>query len=242
MQPSLLFDSWIIATKEWREWSAVRARLGWGALAVLLAAWSFTAPHLFGTLEASPLIVAAPLAFLPLALAGVMSIDTFAGERERQTLETLLASRLPDRAIILGKVAAVTLAGLALLLLGLLPGLLQTAFVKITAFEGIDSMCLTSGLLVACSPCIPLTVIVGALLALYIPSARLALLITIAFVASLVLTATGLAIWWVAQPAYTVETIVPLLSVSGLIVLGVDGLLLFWLLFSVHRDRLLATG
>ena len=29
--------------------------------------------------------------------------DSFAGERERHTLETLLASRLPDRAILAGK-------------------------------------------------------------------------------------------------------------------------------------------
>jgi ABC-2 type transport system permease protein len=33
--------------------------------------------------------------------------DTFAGERERHTLETLLASRLPNHAILLGKLAAV---------------------------------------------------------------------------------------------------------------------------------------
>jgi ABC-2 type transport system permease protein len=32
--------------------------------------------------------------------------DSFAGERERHTLETLLVSPLPDRAILLGKVAA----------------------------------------------------------------------------------------------------------------------------------------
>ncbi len=35
--------------------------------------------------------------------------DSFAGERERHTLETLLASRMPDRAILLGKVG--TLVG-----------------------------------------------------------------------------------------------------------------------------------
>lgn len=33
--------------------------------------------------------------------------DTFAGERERHTLETLLATRLPDRAILFGKLAAI---------------------------------------------------------------------------------------------------------------------------------------
>lgn len=41
--------------------------------------------------------------FTPVLIIGVMITDSFAGERERHTLETLLASRLPDRAILLGK-------------------------------------------------------------------------------------------------------------------------------------------
>jgi ABC-2 type transport system permease protein len=45
------------------------------------------------------------LAFvMAIALVGLTIPDSFAGERERDTLETLLASRLPDRAILLGKV------------------------------------------------------------------------------------------------------------------------------------------
>jgi ABC-2 type transport system permease protein len=44
------------------------------------------------------------LAFItPTLLVGIMIPDSFAGERERQTLSTLLASRLPDRAILVGK-------------------------------------------------------------------------------------------------------------------------------------------
>jgi ABC-2 type transport system permease protein len=45
------------------------------------------------------------LAFVtPLILVGLSIPDAFAGERERHTLSTLLASRLPDRAILLGKI------------------------------------------------------------------------------------------------------------------------------------------
>ena len=40
---------------------------------------------------------------VPVLLVGTMVPDSFAGERERQTLGTLLASRLPDRAILFGK-------------------------------------------------------------------------------------------------------------------------------------------
>lgn len=41
----------------------------------------------------------------PLFLLASTIADSFAGERERQTLETLLASRLPDNAILFGKMA-----------------------------------------------------------------------------------------------------------------------------------------
>ncbi len=44
---------------------------------------------------------------IPLFLAGPYVADTFAGERERKTLETLLATRLPDASIYLGKILAV---------------------------------------------------------------------------------------------------------------------------------------
>lgn len=40
---------------------------------------------------------------VPMLLVAVTIPDSFAGERERNTLETLLASRLPDRAILFGK-------------------------------------------------------------------------------------------------------------------------------------------
>lgn len=44
--------------------------------------------------------------WMPLFLVTTITADSFAGERERHTLETLLATRLPDRAILIGKVAA----------------------------------------------------------------------------------------------------------------------------------------
>ena len=40
---------------------------------------------------------------IPIILVGITIPESFAGERERHTLGTLLASRLPDRAILLGK-------------------------------------------------------------------------------------------------------------------------------------------
>ena len=64
------------------------------------------------------------LAFVaPLILVGISIPDSFAGERERHTLPTLLASRLSDRAILFGKIITSVLFGwgvtLVLLLIGL---------------------------------------------------------------------------------------------------------------------------
>jgi ABC-2 type transport system permease protein len=49
--------------------------------------------------------------------------DVIAGERERHTLETLLASRMPDRAILLGKLLATVLYAWGMGVLSLLLGL-----------------------------------------------------------------------------------------------------------------------
>jgi len=64
------------------------------------------------------------LAFVaPLILVGISIPDSFAGERERHTLPTLLASRLSDRAILFGKIITSVAFGwgvtLALLLISL---------------------------------------------------------------------------------------------------------------------------
>ena len=71
--------------------------------------------------------------FIPMMLVGMMIPESFAGERERHTLETLLASRLTDRAILLGKFAvAVGYAwGITLTLL-----LVSLVMVNVTHWDG----------------------------------------------------------------------------------------------------------
>ncbi|MBN1537285.1 MAG: hypothetical protein JW908_11180 [Anaerolineales bacterium] len=49
--------------------------------------------------------------WIPLFLVSTVIADSFAGERERHTLETLLASRLSDRAILLGKIGVAVVYG-----------------------------------------------------------------------------------------------------------------------------------
>jgi ABC-2 type transport system permease protein len=62
-------------------------------------------------------------AWVPLLLVTSVVADSFAGERERHTLETLLASRLPEPAILLGKVAAAVVYGWGMTMVSFLLGL-----------------------------------------------------------------------------------------------------------------------
>lgn len=50
-------------------------------------------------------------AWVPMFLVNGVVADSFAGERERHTLETLLSTRLPEHAILLGKVLAAIFYG-----------------------------------------------------------------------------------------------------------------------------------
>ena len=68
--------------------------------------------------------------FTPLLLVASTIAESFAGERERHTLETLLASRLPDRAILFGKLLTSILFGWGMSLLLLLVSLLVVNLVN----------------------------------------------------------------------------------------------------------------
>ncbi|HEY5628433.1 MAG TPA: hypothetical protein VIR16_02895 [Candidatus Limnocylindrales bacterium] len=79
-------------------------------------------------LQAGPGLVEEPFAILPfvalaLLLTSSMVADGIAGERERHTLETLLASRLSDEAILVGKIVAAVVYGCGFMLVGALAGL-----------------------------------------------------------------------------------------------------------------------
>jgi len=89
------------------------------------------------------------IAFIaPALLVGILIPDSFAGERERHTLGTLLASRLPDQAILLGKMIPPILMGWGS---GLLFNLLSLIILNIAHGEGsllIYTPMITFGILV----------------------------------------------------------------------------------------------
>ena len=67
--------------------------------------------------------VALSALIVPVLLVGTTVPDSFAGERERHTLSTLLASRLPDRAVLFGKLAVAVGYGWLVTLIAILLGL-----------------------------------------------------------------------------------------------------------------------
>jgi len=240
MAPGVLLDSWTIVLKEWREWRCIRARLGWSALLLLIVAWSFAAPILLRGFSIGALLAPMAWAALPITLAGVMITDAIAGERERQTLETLLASRLPARAILLGKVVAVTLLGWLLLALGALPGILQQVLAAGDA--GVSPWIMARMVLGVTTPAVLLIVLAGALISLYTPSMRFALLLTIAFAGFLMLGATVWVLGWVNQSGGAMPAETTIFGLGAASVTVIDGVLFGWLLVATKTDRLLAIG
>lgn len=77
-----------------------------------------------------PLVVSTITAVI---LVAVMVPESIAGERERHTLETLLASRLPDAAILLGKLAVPVTVGVGA---ALLANLCSLGVVNVAHWQG----------------------------------------------------------------------------------------------------------
>lgn len=104
----MIGDVLTVAWKEWREFLLIRGSYRAGVLSLFLILGVF---GVFLPLNFGPEMIQSPVlliywAWMPVMLVISLIADAFAGERERHTLETLLASRLSDRAILLGKIVA----------------------------------------------------------------------------------------------------------------------------------------
>jgi ABC-2 type transport system permease protein len=115
----MLADAWIVMVKEWREviirGMGLRGSVGFFGL--IVAVFGVAVPFRAGWLWVSVPYIALTFAWLPLMLVMAVVADSFAGERERHTLETLLASRLSDGSILLGKAGAAVAVAYGMLLL-----------------------------------------------------------------------------------------------------------------------------
>lgn len=100
-----------IFTVMWKEWKELlqfqgSSRSGLTGLLIMIAIFGIIMPLQWGTMWVESAASLTLWLIIPMTLAATIVADTFAGERERHTLETLLASRLSDRAILLGKISA----------------------------------------------------------------------------------------------------------------------------------------
>ena len=128
-------DLLTVAWKEWRELLQLGGshRGGRFSLAILVGVFGVLLPLQSGAEWVQSPATVFYWGWVPLMLVGSAVADSFAGERERHTLETLLASRLPDRAILLGKMAAAVAYGWGLVLAMLV---LSLVTVNVSASSG----------------------------------------------------------------------------------------------------------
>jgi ABC-2 type transport system permease protein len=122
----MIDDIRAVLWKEWKEILAGRGlRGGLLNLLILVGVFGVFLPLQFGrTMVESPLSLLV-WAWVPPFLVISVVADAFAGERERHTLETLLASRLPDPAILLGKIAGAVSYGWGISMICLALGLIS---------------------------------------------------------------------------------------------------------------------
>lgn len=114
----MINDIFAIIWKEAREIFALRSTMrgGWIGLLVFVIVFGVLMP-----LQNGPQWLESPAtiliwAWVPFILVNSVVADSFAGERERHTLETMLASRLSDRSILFGKIATAIAYGWGLTL------------------------------------------------------------------------------------------------------------------------------
>lgn len=126
----MITDIWTVVWKEFREmFRGPGARFNTAVLMGTAGFLGVLMPLQQGTgFVTSPAMLLYCLAIPSMIVPSIVA-DSFAGERERHTLETLLAGRLSDRAILFGKQCATMLYVSGLTMICLLLGLISVNLV-----------------------------------------------------------------------------------------------------------------
>jgi ABC-2 type transport system permease protein len=232
-------DMWTMIWKEWKDflWSGgrsdlLRPLLNIAILGIILPL-SFSQRWI--DLDTAPVLI---VLFTPFMFVILLIGDAIAGERERHTLETLLASRISDRAILLGKVL-VTVGynwGMTLfcLLLGavvvnLSHGLGPWVFYEpINLFAVVLVLCFLATLLAACG---------GVLISLKSVTVRQA---SQTMVLGVILLGLAVALVVRLLPASVTAALTTsqVVQIIMLVLVGLDAILLAAALVSFQRSRL----
>lgn len=127
----MITEIWTVTWKEWRELVFQRGNLRSIMLTLLpsVVIFGIVLPSQLGRFWVESPLVILFWGWLPMLPVTALIADAFAGERERHTLETLLASPLSEQAILFGKVGAVVGYACGLTLIILTVGLITVNFV-----------------------------------------------------------------------------------------------------------------
>ena len=121
----MIRDVWTVVWKEWQEFRDQLLSLRRGGLSALILALilGVVAPIELGAEWVNSKLIVGYWPFLAATMVSSLIADSVAGERERHTLETLLASRLPDAAILIGKIIAAVIYGVGFAVVNIVVGL-----------------------------------------------------------------------------------------------------------------------
>ena len=107
----MLNDIWTVFRKETREIINMRDTRRGTLIAILIPSFilGIQFPLQFGEKWAESPLSLMTWVIVPVIFVSTIIADSFAGERERHTLDTLLSTRLSEKAILLGKISAAIL-------------------------------------------------------------------------------------------------------------------------------------
>lgn len=240
-----------VRTVAWKEWKEYLQHEPGRRLGPLRAVAAVAAGGIFLGWQIDPAFGHSPLTVLWTMFMAVMFVtsvipDSFAGERERHTLETLLASRLPDRAIVLGKVTAATSYGVAMALAVLPAGVLSARLIHGSGgLPAVDPAVLLAAVLTSLLVAL-LIADIGVLLSLHAPTVRqanqrLGLVIMALFMTpAIVISAVPRAWWEAALAAVRSAGVLRVLTAAYLLLVLVNLVLLAAAMRRFHRGRLIA--
>lgn len=120
----MMHDVWTVARKEWLEIfdQLLKFKRGGWSIIIIILFLGVVSPLQLGTSWLTSPLMFFYWPILTTSMTSTLIADSIAGERERHTLETLLASRLSDTAIIMGKILAAVMYGSAFASVNLLIG------------------------------------------------------------------------------------------------------------------------
>ena len=239
-----------IATVMWKEWkelldSQFSPRGGLLFLIVVLAVFGIIVPLQEGAGWAASPLPLLNAVWLPFFFLNGLVVDSFAGERERKTLETLLGTRLSDRAILFGKLGAAVAYGWGLTLL-----IAALSLITVNVATGSGHWLLYSstnalGILALSLPGAGLAAGSGILISLRAPTVRQAYqqltILSLIFPALLVIGLLALPGTWQTQLEHLLigASEAQLLVGAGVLLLIVDAGLVVGAVARVQRARLI---